>query len=50
MIDYEITTNFDNSLLIWGAYGYTMREVKRDLKAYCIKTNTNINDYTITKI
>lgn len=50
MIDYEITNNFDNTLLIWGAYGYTIKEVKRDLKEYCIKNNTNIKDYKIKKV
>lgn len=50
MINYNITNNFDETLLIWGAFGYTLKEVKKDLEIYCKKNNTNINDYTITKI
>ena len=50
MTDYKITNNFDDTLLIWGAIGYTLKELKVDLEIYCKQNNTNIKDYTISKI
>ena len=38
MTDYKITNNFDDTLLIWGAIGYTLKELKVDLEIYCKKT------------
>ena len=49
-IEYRITTNFDNSVMIWTATDYSLKDVTKDLKKHCLENKTNIKDYRIERM
>ena len=49
-IEYRITTNFDNSVMIWTATDYSLKDVTKDLVKHCLENKTNIKDYRIERM